>query len=87
MSIKRTLIVALSAVSLSGCVTTGQLFGSDTSIVQAALLVQAVREANPDLGDFNTRLAAYAAIDCLRLADVARREDCVVRAVTGLRHE
>lgn len=81
-----TMAAALAcALVLSGCATTrAALFSPDVSLVNAALLVQAVREAEPDVGDFDTRLAAYASVDCLRIAIEAERRACVVRAVSSL---
>lgn len=84
---KSILAAAAASLCLAGCATlpsTERLFGSDVSIVQAALLVQAVREADPDIGEFDTRLAAYAAIDCLRLADEDQRRSCTVQAIASL---
>ena len=82
---RNIIIAAVAATTLSGCATLDaagdRWLSSDTSLVETALLVDTVRNLNPDLGNFETRLAAYAAIDCLKIADEAARHDCTIEAI------
>lgn len=70
-------LIALATLAMTACATlenaSDRYLGSDASLIEAAVMVNAVRRANPDLDldRFETRLLAYRAIDIV--AD-ARRE-------------
>jgi len=82
MRIRILIATLLAAITLSGCAayeqggifgdggvvdaTIDRTLGKDVTLVEAAIMVDYVRTANPDLGEFDTRLAAYAAIDVIR---------------------